>query len=243
MKLKIPMKVRKKARLALKLKRQGWKGMLETGINRARQLAYDDTIDIEDVVVMNAWFARHKYVSKIGYDKWKDDGKPMDQGQRSKRRGVVSWLGWGGNAGYEWINSKSVQDAIKKYKISRNQKYVPKSLSKEDKRKQIESIFYGRDRPKLRSFKSRRSKWTEKADKYFKGDTSLSNMTKILDVPLKALREIINKGKGAYYSGGSRPNQTPESWSRARLYSTLFGGPAREVDKKIVDKYDIPLLK
>ena len=217
--------------------------MLETGINRARQLAYDNTIDIEDVVVMNAWFARHKYVSKIGYDKWKEDGKPMDQGQRNKRRSTVAWLGWGGNAGYEWINSKSVQDAIKRYKISINEKYVPKSLSKEDRKKQIDSIFYGRTRPKLRSFKSKKSKWTEKADKYFKGDTSLSNINKVLDVPLKALREIMKKGEGAYYSGGSRPNQSSASWSRARLYSVLFGGPSRAVDQKIVDKYDIPLLK
>ena len=122
----------------------------------------------------------------------------------------------------------------------------PKSLSPEDRKKQIESIFYGRARPNLTSltsFKSKTSKWTEKAQDYFKGDTSLSNMTKILDVPLKALREIMNKGEGAYYTGGSRPNQTPESWSRARLYSVLFGGPSRNIDKKIVHKYDIPLLK
>eukprot|EP00466_Bigelowiella_natans_P006024 jgi/Bigna1/143012/aug1.75_g17720 len=243
MKLKIPIKVRKKARLALKLKKIGWKGMTETGINRAKQLAYDDAIDIEDIVVMNAWFSRHQYVSKIGYDKWKAQGKPMDQGQRNRRRGAVSWAGWGGDAGFDWINSKKVQDKIKKYKISINEKYVPKSLSKEDRKKQIESIFYGRDRPKLRSFKSKKSKWTVKADKYFKGDTSLSNMTKVLDVPLKSLREIMNKGKGAYYSGGSRPNQSAESWSRARLYSVLFGGPSRDIDKKIVDKYDIPLLE
>jgi len=217
--------------------------MTETGIDRAKQLAYDDTIPIEDVVVMNAWFARHQYTSKPGYDKWKADGKPMDQSQKNKRKSTISWLGWGSDAGYEWINSKRVQDAIKKYKISKNTKYVPKSLSKEDRKKQIESIFFNRARPKIISFESKKSKWTDKAEKYFKGDTSLSNMTKILDVPLKSLREIIKKGKGAYYTSGSRPNQTPESWGRGRLYSVLFGGPSRDIDKKIVDKYDIPLLK
>jgi len=227
----------------MKLKKQGWKGTIETGMKRAKQLAYDDNIDIEDAIVMNAWFARHKYTSKPGYDKWKKDEKPMDISQKNKRRGVISWLSWGGNPGYRWINSKKIQDAIKKYKIGKNEKYVPKSLSKSDRKKQIESIFYGRDRPQLRSFKSKKSKWTEKAEKYFKGDTSLSNMTKILDVPLKSLREIIKKGKGAYYTSGSRPNQTPESWGRGRLYSVLFGGPSRDIDKKIVDKYDIPLLK
>ena len=45
---------------------------------------------------------------------------------------------------------------------------------------------------------------------------------------------ILNKGRGAYYSSGSRPNQTPQrTWARARLYSVIMGGPARKVDKKL----------
>ena len=44
---------------------------------------------------------------------------------------------------------------------------------------------------------------------------------------------------GAYYSSGSRPNQTPYSWGMARLYSVIMGGSARRVDKKIWDKYKV----
>ena len=41
---------------------------------------------------------------------------------------------------------------------------------------------------------------------------------------------------GAYYSSGSRPNQTPFSWGNARLASVIMGGPARKIDKKIWEK-------
>jgi hypothetical protein len=42
---------------------------------------------------------------------------------------------------------------------------------------------------------------------------------------------------GAYYSSGSRPNQTPMSWGRARLASVIMGGPSRRIDKDIWAKY------
>jgi hypothetical protein len=50
-------------------------------------------------------------------------------------------------------------------------------------------------------------------------------------------QKIMDKAKGAYFSGGSRPNQTPSSWSYARLASVIVGGPARKIDKDIWDKY------
>jgi hypothetical protein len=52
----------------------------------------------------------------------------------------------------------------------------------------------------------------------------------------KALRQIIKKGEGAYYSSGSRPNQSAQSWGYARLASTLTGGPASQIDYKILEK-------
>lgn len=131
------------------------------------------------------------------------------------------------------------------------QKYVPKELSKEDKRKQISSIVKGVRRPKVKSFTSRPSKWTKKAHSYFgEGNTSKQDIARILakgnparkKALLKGLNEIMKKGKAAYFTSGSRPNQTPESWGMARMFSVLFGGASRKVDKAIVNKYDIPLL-
>ena len=121
--------------------------------------------------------------------------------------------------------------------------YVPDTLTKSQKQKQVKSIKDKTDRPKL-DIKTRRSKWTIKAEKYFgKGKTSVDDISKRLKVPKKGLEEIIQKGKAAYYNSGSRPNQTAFSWSQARLYSVLFGGPSRTIDKAIVEKYKIPLLK
>ena len=46
--------------------------------------------------------------------------------------------------------------------------------------------------------------------------------------------KILAKGKGAYMTSGSRPNQTPDSWANARLASVLTGGNALKVDKDLV---------
>ena len=48
------------------------------------------------------------------------------------------------------------------------------------------------------------------------------------------LEQIVNKGRGAYYSSGSRPNQTAESWGLARLASAVTGGNASIVDYHIL---------
>jgi len=122
-------------------------------------------------------------------------------------------------------------------------KYVPKSLTKEQKTKQVKSIREGKDRPKLKGVKTRKSSYTTKADKYFKGNTSLSNISKTIGVSKTGLSKILSKGRGAYYSAGSRPNVSAEQWAKARLYSVLFGGKARAVDKDIVKEYKIPLLR
>jgi hypothetical protein len=51
-----------------------------------------------------------------------------------------------------------------------------------------------------------------------------------------ALAKIINKGEGAYFSSGSRPNQTAQSWGNARLASAITAGKAAAVDYSILEK-------
>ncbi len=51
-----------------------------------------------------------------------------------------------------------------------------------------------------------------------------------------ALAAIIRKGAGAYYSSGSRPNQTAQSWGKARLASALTAGKAAVVDYHILKR-------
>lgn len=108
--------------------------------------------------------------------------------------------------------------------------YVPKGLSKSDKKKQVKSLAKGTDRPKLKSFKSRKSSYTEKFHKKY-GKKPLSWIYKNI-IKRKQGEQIIMKGKAAYRTSGSRPNQTPYSWGLARLYSVIMGGPARKIDMK-----------
>ena len=53
---------------------------------------------------------------------------------------------------------------------------------------------------------------------------------------LKGLKQIYKKGQGAYYSSGSRPNQTADSWAYARVASSITGGKSSKVDYHILEK-------
>ena len=115
--------------------------------------------------------------------------------------------------------------------------YLPKTLSKEDRAKQKKSIEEGKMRPKVESFKSKRSSHVVAFEKKY--GVKITNDTFINKniITRTGIKKILDKGRGAYFSSGSRPNQTPESWSRARLASVIMNGPARKVDKDIWEKY------
>jgi len=117
-------------------------------------------------------------------------------------------------------------------------KYVPPSLSKADKKKQIESIKKETLRPKV-DFDSRRSTNVVKFEKKY--GYKINNFKKISKeiIKQKGIDEIMAKGRGAYFSSGSRPNQTPESWALGRLASVILGGKARKIDVDIWRKYKI----
>lgn len=134
-------------------------------------------------------------------------------------------------------------------------KYVPDYLSKEDKIKARKNIIESREnykkgmftpRIKLKSAKTRKSNWTTK----FKSKYGDLNKDQIVDLLQskgainadEAIEAILKKGKGAYYSGGSRPIQSSFSWAWGRVYSVLMGGHSRKVDINIVNKYNLPLL-
>jgi hypothetical protein len=117
-----------------------------------------------------------------------------------------------------------------------NPKYVPKTLSKEDKKKQIKSIKEGKDRPKV-DYKTKRSSHVKKfEEKYGEKITNKSFITKNI-ISKTGMDQILDKGMAAYYSAGSRPNVSKEQWAYARLASVIMGGAARKVDKSIWDKY------
>ena len=122
------------------------------------------------------------------------------------------------------------------------------NLSKKDKKKQLKSLKKSQKsykkgkyytRPKLKSFKEKKSSWTQKFHKLHPNAKTLKQISDVTGIPKGALSAVKRKGMGAYYSSGSRPNQTAESWGLARMYSYILGGPTRRVDKHITDKYNV----
>ena len=122
-----------------------------------------------------------------------------------------------------------------------NKKYLPKSLSRKDMKKQFNMLKRSiRDykkgkyytRKQVKSFKSKPSGHVANAVKTYKVNkiTANKNLSKKTGCKVSTLRKIVKKGMGAYYSSGSRPNQTAQSWGRARLASAITGGPSSKVD-------------
>jgi len=124
-------------------------------------------------------------------------------------------------------------------------RYIPKSLSNKDKKKQREMLKKSRKmykkgkyftRKKVSSFKSKESQHIKNAKKIYKVDDivpskELANKT---GCSIDSLSQIVKKGQGAYYSSGSRPNQTGHSWGYARLASAISGGKSAAVDFNIL---------
>jgi hypothetical protein len=126
-------------------------------------------------------------------------------------------------------------------------RYLPKGLTKKDRKKQSQMLLKSRrqykkhkyyTRNKVASFKSQPSKHILKAQKIYgiKHMTINKELASKTGCKLSALKQIVRKGEGAYYSSGSRPNQTPQSWGLARLASSITAGNAALVDYTILDK-------
>lgn len=126
-------------------------------------------------------------------------------------------------------------------------RYVPKSLSTADKRSQIAMLKKSRKLYKKDAFYTRKrlSSYKSKTSKHVKNARRIYNVSKIVPnkelsnatgCSIAALKQIIIKGEGAYFSSGSRPNQTAQSWGVARLASSITGGKAAAVDYDILDK-------
>lgn len=126
-------------------------------------------------------------------------------------------------------------------------RYIPFRLTKKDKKRQLKMLIKSRkmykkgkyySRPKVASFKSKPSKHIRNAQKIYKIDhiTPSTELAKATGCSIDALKKIVRKGEGAYYSSGSRPNQTAQSWGLARLASSITAGKSAAVDYNILEK-------
>lgn len=128
-----------------------------------------------------------------------------------------------------------------------NLRYLPKRLTRKDRMSQGKELLKSRrlykkgiyhSRPKVKSFKSKKSHFITKAEKMYNIDKigPTNELAKATGCKKEALAKIINKGAGAYYSSGSRPNQSAQSWGIARLASAITAGKAAAVDYNILEE-------
>jgi hypothetical protein len=128
-----------------------------------------------------------------------------------------------------------------------NLRYLPKRLTRKDQRKQASMILKSRREYKkgryytrkiVPSFHSQPSQHVTKARKMYGVDSIgvTKEFAQATGCSKESLAKIIQKGEGAYYSSGSRPNQTAQSWGVARLASSVTGGKAAAVDYSILAK-------
>ena len=126
-------------------------------------------------------------------------------------------------------------------------RYAPYSLKSKDRKKQLTMLMKSRrlykkkqyyTRKQLPSFKSKKSSHVNNAIKMYGVDSVVPGhkLSKVTGCSIKALKKIVNKGEGAYFSSGSRPNQTAQSWGRARLASAITGGKSAAIDFKIIEE-------
>ena len=124
-------------------------------------------------------------------------------------------------------------------------RYLPKNLTKKDKISQVKMLLKSKElykkhkyytRKQLPSYENKKSKHILNAERIYniKNITPNKMLASKTGCKLSALNKIVNKGEGAYFSSGSRPNQTAQSWGLARLASSLTAGKSAAVDYDII---------
>lgn len=126
-------------------------------------------------------------------------------------------------------------------------RYVPRTLKQKDQRSQINMIMRSRKayqkgkyvtRKKIPSFKNRPSSHVTHARRLY-GVESVLPSSRVLSrnsgCSINTMKQIVRKGEGAYFSSGSRPNQTAKSWGIARLAASLTGSKSATIDYSILE--------
>lgn len=124
-------------------------------------------------------------------------------------------------------------------------RYIPFGLSAVDTTKQKAMLnkskklykqrkYYTRKR--LASYKSKPSSHLADARRIYGVENITPNaaLAEATGCTISAMEQIVRKGEGAYFSSGSRPNQTAQSWGLARLASSLTAGKSAAIDYDIL---------
>ncbi len=90
----IPPGVKRNAQKGLTLREKFGRGSTEVGIRRGHQLVNNESISLEIIKKMSAYFARHavdKQTKNFGNDE-------------NPSKGYIAWMLWGGDEAKEWTD-------------------------------------------------------------------------------------------------------------------------------------------
>ena len=126
-------------------------------------------------------------------------------------------------------------------------RYLPSSKKHKDTTRQVKMLMKSRrlykkgkyyTRKHISSYKSKTSSHIKDAQRIYNISSVTPNkeLAEKTGCSIPALKKIVSKGEGAYFSSGSRPNQTAQSWGLARLASSITGGKSAAVDYNILEQ-------
>ena len=135
-----------------------------------------------------------------------------------------------------------------------SRRYLPRTLSKKDYQRQKQMLLQTRKNYARHRFRNRKTQkflasYPHKKSQHIRNAQKIYGVENIRPTPelakktgcsVGALEKIVNKGEGAYYSSGSRPNQTAQSWGLARLASAITGANASIIDAHILEEGCLP---
>lgn len=125
-----------------------------------------------------------------------------------------------------------------KSNIERTRKLVEKG-------KQEDAVKLAEKRPQPKNIKTRKSQFTTKLENLYGVDklpsTPSREFVKLTGIPMREQEEIIQRGKQAFLTAGSRRGTNAFAWSKARLYAFVVKAviAKKKGDEKINQDNDI----
>ena len=115
--VRVPAKVISNARLGLELADNGFNGGAPAVRDRG-VLLVGGLVDMESLADLRSWFLRYGVQSRDSFACWVADGRPRfpdkKQGGANLYRRGVAWLQSGGEAAYRWLQSPSIENALRR---------------------------------------------------------------------------------------------------------------------------------
>lgn len=126
--------------------------------------------------------------------------------------------------------------------LSNNDTKSQKMYIRKSQRESEKGVY--RVRPTPKSYKHKPSRHVVDFERIYGVTTNNTKKISVLTgVSASKQRRILSKGRGAYFTSGSRPGQTPSSWGRARLASAILGRGACSIDQHILSPISCKQLR